>query len=792
MRIIRSRGGAALFCGAIGLVALAIVLPSSAQQNNAKQAKQGKGNSRYVSPPGFITGVVQGDKGPEAGVWVIADETDTQTQMIKIVATDDNGRFLLPELPAVNYKVWVRGYGIQDSTPITAKPSTTQITLKVTSAKSAAEAAKVYPGDYWLSLLAPPDKSLFPGTGEKSDTNPNGNGLNVRMTDQDHWIDQLKKGCNFCHQLGNPLTRDVAHVFAAKPDLVKTHLDAWEWRLGVGVRGTNMYSTMTGMGKTETLKALAAWTESIEKGALPPVPPRPTGAERNVVSTQWDVGDDHSFMHDQISTDKNHPDVNGGGPNYAVNAGHGQVVIMSQADNSQFSVDVATLENKDKVPSRFPAPNRPSMFWGDEHLWSNPPYDPADPHNPMMDSKGRVWLTSKIRGNTEPTWCNDGSNKYSDWYPLRNSARQASIFDPKTKQFNLIETCYSTHHVVIDNDPDETVYFNELSGPIFGWIDSKVYDAKFAETHDEHQSEQAAVGWCGQVVDTNGDGKITRPWNVVARGADLASLYSTDTGGGLPAARGGAATKGGGGAGGRGGAAAAPFDPKLDTMINFALYSTMPSPVDDSVWGVAEDFPGYLIRLQRGNNPPESCRTQIFKVPSPGYDPRGIDVDSKGIVWTGLAATSHLASFDVRKCKDLTGPQKIDGSQCQEGWTLYQTEGPKLKGTNVPADFHYFNWTDSHNIMQMGQDTPFLTGSNSDSLIALNPATKKWTYFRIPYPLGFYARGLDARIDDASAGWKGRALYSNYGTHFVWHIEGGKGTKGKLVKFQMRPNPLAN
>jgi hypothetical protein len=789
MRIIRSRGGAALLCGAIGLVALAIVLPSNAQQNNAKQGKQAKGNSKYVSPAGFITGVVQGDKGPEAGVWVIADETDTQTQMIKIVATDDNGRFLLPELPAVNYKVWVRGYGIEDSTPITAKPSTTQITLKVTSAKSAAEAAKVYPGDYWLSLLEPPAKSLFPGTGEKSDTTPNGNGLNVRMTDQDHWIDQLKKGCNFCHQLGNPLTRDVQHVFAAKPDLVKTHVDAWEWRLGVGVRGTNMYSTMTGMGKTETLKALAAWTESIEKGALPPVPPRPTGIERNIVSTQWDVGDDHSFMHDQISTDKNHPDINGGGPNYAVNAGHGQLVIMSQADNSQFSVDIPTRETKDKVPSRFPSPNRPSMFWGNEHLWSNPPYDPADPHNPMMDSKGRVWLTSKIRGNTEPTWCNDGSNKYSDWYPLRNSARQASIYDPATKQFQLIETCYATHHVVIDNDPDETVYFNELSGPIFGWVDSKVYDAKFAETHDEHQAELAGVGWCGQVVDTNGDGKITRPWNVVARGADLASLYSTDTGGGLPAARGAGAAKGG--AGGRGGAST-PYDPKLDTMINFALYSTMPSPVDDSVWGVAEDFPGYLIRLQRGNNPPESCRTQIFKVPSPGYDPRGIDVDSKGVVWTGLAATSHLASFDVRKCKDLTGPQKIDGSQCQEGWTLYQTEGPKLKGTNVPADFHYFNWTDSHNIMQMGQDTPFLTGSNSDSLIALNPATKKWTYFRIPYPLGFYARGLDARIDDAGAGWKGRALYSNYGTHFVWHIEGGKGTKGKLVKFQIRPNPLAN
>ncbi|MBV9743760.1 MAG: carboxypeptidase regulatory-like domain-containing protein, partial [Acidobacteriia bacterium] len=571
------------------------------------------------------------------------------------------------------------------------------------------------------------------------------------------------------------------HVFAAKPELAKNHIDAWEWRLGVGVRGTAMYATMTQMGKTETLKAFADWTEAIAKGAVPPKPPRPTGIERNIVSTQWDVGDDHSFMHDQISTDKNHPTLNGGGPNYAVNAGHGQLVILDQADNSTYSIDIPTRETKDKVPSRFPSPNRPSMFWGNEHLWSNPPYDPADPHNPMMDSKGRVWMTSKIRGNTEPTWCNDGSSKYSDWYPLRSSARQASYWDPKTKQFQLIETCYSTHHLQFDNDSDETVYFNELSGPIFGWVDTKVYDQTLASTHDEKMAEQTAVGWCGQVVDTNGDGKITRPWNVVARGADLANLYNTDTAG---------AAVGRGGRGGRGGANA-PFDPKLDTMISFSLYSVIPSPVDDSVWGVAEDFPGYLIRLKRGNNPPESCQAQIFKVPEPGYDPRGVDVDTNGVVWTGLAATSHLASFDVRKCKDLTGPQKIDGSQCREGWTLYQTPGPKFKGTDVPADFHYFNWVDQQNIIGLGANTPFVTGSNSDSLIALNLQTRQWTYFRIPYPLGFYSRGMDGRIDDPNAGWKGRSLYSNYGTHFVWHIEGGKGTKGKIVKFQIRPDPLA-
>ena len=85
---------------------------------------------------------------------------------------------------------------------VNAKPSPNQVALKVTSAKTPQEAAKVYPGDYWLSLLEPPAKNLFPGTGDKSENNPNGNGLGTGMIDQDHWINTLKSGCNFCHQLG--------------------------------------------------------------------------------------------------------------------------------------------------------------------------------------------------------------------------------------------------------------------------------------------------------------------------------------------------------------------------------------------------------------------------------------------------------------------------------------------------------------------------------------------------------------------------------------------------------------
>ena len=72
--------------------------------------------------PTTITGVVTSGAGPEAGVWVIAETGDLPTKFRKIVVTDDDGRFLLPEIPEASYSVWVRGYGLVDSTPVMAAP----------------------------------------------------------------------------------------------------------------------------------------------------------------------------------------------------------------------------------------------------------------------------------------------------------------------------------------------------------------------------------------------------------------------------------------------------------------------------------------------------------------------------------------------------------------------------------------------------------------------------------------------------------------------------------------------
>jgi hypothetical protein len=687
-------------------------------------------------PEGYITGQVSSSTGPEAGVWVIAETNELNTPYIKIVVTDDEGRYTLPQLPEATYRVWVRGYGLVDSVPVEGRPGDRDLALTAVVAPTAQEAAKVYPPDYWFALLEIPTADMFPGTG------PTGNGFAADIETQQEWVHEYKARCHFCHQQGNAITRSVSHMDHLGFDSTE---EAWDYRLQLGVRGGGMYGSFVGLGREGMLRILANWTDRIAAGLVPEQPARPQGTERNVVVTLRDIGGDHDFMHDEVATDKNNPSVNAMGPIYAVSSGHGTLEVVDPISNDNYKITIPTREDPREVSSRFPPPGRPSNFWGDQHIWGLE--NPADPHNPMMDSMGRVWMTSKIR-NEQPDWCqNRGgtSNKFAQYYPLARSGRQASVYDPATGGFELIDTCFSTHHLQFANNAARTLYFNELSGPMFGWIDTA--------TFDRSKDEQLSQGWCPQVIDTNGDGVITKPWN--SPDSDV-------------------------------------VDPALDTEVRYNLYSVIPDPNDgDIVWGASETFPGYIVRLDRGDNPPESCIAEVFKVAEPGLDPRGIDIDSNGVVWTALAASSHFARFDRSRCEVLSGPGTEQGMHCAAGWTLYKTDGPTYPGTDIPADFHYFGWVDQHDTSGLGKDTPIITGSNSDSLIALDPDTGAWTRMRVPYPLGFYQRGLDGRIDDPDAGWKGRSLWANYGTHLVWHIEGGKGTKGKIVQFQIRPDPLA-
>ena len=216
------------------------------------------------------------------------------------------------------------------------------------------------------------------------------------------------------------------------------------------------------------------------------------------------------------------------------------------------------------------------------------------------------------------------------------------------------------------------------------------------------------------------------------------------------------------------------------------------NPVDGTVWGTSLGFPGpgYVVRVNPGPDPTHTALAEIYEPPFPGYGPRGGDIDRNGVYWASLAS-GHLASFDRKKCKVLNGPTAT-GKHCPEGWTLYPFPGPQFKDVTESgsAEASYYTWVDQFDTFGLGKNVPIATGNLNEGLLAL--VDGKFVVLRVPYPLGYYTKWLDGRIDDAKKGWKGRGLWSTVSTRAPFHMEGGKGTRPKVVRFQLRPNPLAD
>src|SRR5258706_5424082 len=121
------------------LLNVALMGVAAAQPSATQQAQPGAGD---------LSGVVTGANGPEAGVWVIAETRDLPTKYVKIVVSDDRGRYLMPDLPKANYDVWVRGYGLVDSPKVKSAPGKS-LDLKAVAAPNETTAAQYYPSIYW-------------------------------------------------------------------------------------------------------------------------------------------------------------------------------------------------------------------------------------------------------------------------------------------------------------------------------------------------------------------------------------------------------------------------------------------------------------------------------------------------------------------------------------------------------------------------------------------------------------------------------------------------------------------
>jgi len=669
-----------------------------------------------------LGGVVTSANGPEAGVWVIAETTDLPTKYAKIVATDDRGRYVMPDLPKAGYTVWVRGYGLVDSPKVRTAPGKT-VNLTAVLAPSPAAAAQYYPAIYWYSMLKIPQKSEFPVG---------------KAAHQGEWLNAVKSGgCNACHAMGTPGTRTMPKDFAH----LKPSAEAWGRRIQSGQALTQMVRDITRHDAQRALSLFGDWTDRIAAGELPfATPERPRGIERNVVLTLWDWSRPTAYLHDLIGTDRRNPTINPNGKFYGSPENSTDYVPI--LDPITHTVTEVLHPVRDpKTPSHRTDPMAPSPYWGAEPIWDSQ----TSNHNPMMDEKGRVWFTARVRPPANPDFCKKGSDHPSaKVFPLESAGRHLSMYDPATGKFTLISTCFPTHHLIFAEDANHTLWTSSgVIGPgVVGWLNRKLFE----ETGDEVKSQ----GWTPLILDTNGNGK---------RDAYVEPNQ--------------------------------PVDPTKDKRVAVVLYSVGVNPADGSVWGTALGFPmpGYVIRVNPGSNPTETALTEVYEPPFPGYGPRGGDIDRNGVFWASLAS-GHLGSFDRRKCKVLSGPTAT-GKHCPEGWTLYQLPGPQFRDVKDPgsAEASYYTWVDQFNTSGLGRNVPIATGNLNDSLVAL--VDGKIVNLRVPYPIGFFTKWVEGRIDDPNAGWKGRSLWTTYSTRTMFHLEGGKENRPKVVRFQLRPDPLA-
>src|SRR4029079_2074875 len=208
----------------------------------------------------------------------------------------------------------------------------------------------------------------------------------------------------------------------------------------------------------------------------------------------------------------------------------------------------------------------PSPYWGSEPIWTSK----NNVHNPMLDEKGRVWITSTVRPPDNPAYCKEGSTHPSaKLTPVQRAGRHLAMYEPASGKLTLISTCFGTHHLMFAEDANRTLWTSG-GGPVVGWLHTKLWD----ETGDEEKAQ----GCTAVIMDINGNGR---------RDEYVEPNVATDP------------TK----------------DKRIQPgQYGGGPYALAPAP-DGSVWGTMFGFPGAVFRLSPGSNPPETALTEVFELP---------------------------------------------------------------------------------------------------------------------------------------------------------------------------------
>jgi hypothetical protein len=227
-----------------------------------------------------------------------------------------------------------------------------------------------------------------------------------------------------------------------------------------------------------------------------------------------------------------------------------------------------------------------------------------------------------------------------------------------------------------------------------------------------------------------------------------------------------------------------------DKRVMAGLYSVGVSPADGSIWGTSLGFPGYVVRVNPGSDPTHTALAEIYEPPLPGYGPRGGDIDRNGVFWVSLSS-GHLGSFDRRKCKGpLNGPGAT-GKHCPEGWTLYPFPGPQFQNVKDPgsAEASYYTWVDQFDTFGLGKNVPIATGNLNGSMRALVEGEVRQPVRSVPNEFFRQMGGWTHRRSESRLERQG--LMGNILNPQRISSRNRQSTTSKVLKFQLRPDPLA-
>ena len=475
-----------------------------------------------------------------------------------------------------------------------------------------------------------------------------------------------------------------------------------------------MINGLDQLGRERALALFADWTDRIAAGEVPPAPPRPQGLERNVVITQWDWADPKAYLHDVVSTDRRNPSVNANGLLYgALELSADYLPVLDPVRHTASQVPLTVRDPN--TPPTPPAMMQPSPYWGSDVLWTSK----NNVHNPMFDERGRVWITSAVRPFDNPAYCKEGSSHPSaKLFPIQRSSRHLAMYDPKTKKLTHISTCFGTHHLMFAEDANNTLWTSG-GGQVVGWLNTKMFE----ETGDEEKSQ----GWTALIIDTNGNGK---------RDAYVEPNQ--------------------------------PVDPTKDKRYGAAFYSVAPAP-DGSIWGSVLGFPGAIVRINPGTNPPETTLAEVYEPPFDNAEGRRFR-DSRRAAGTSTetACSGPRSRADIwpastaASARDRSTVPRPPVSTAPRAGRSTLSRLPQLTGVtdNGSAEGSYYTWVDQFDTSGLGANTPIDTGNASEGLLALKDGN--WVVLRVPYPTGFYTKWLDGRIDDPKAWLEGQGAVDDH------------------------------